>query len=117
MKRENPFESLLALSGGLILFYLFFKVTALLIIALCLIAIGLFSSFLTSKISWLWLGFAKILGYLSSRLLLGIVFYLILTPLALLRSLLKKKSTIKDSSSCFTERNHEFSLTDFERPF
>ncbi len=117
MKKENPLESILAISGGLLLFYLLFNLKVLLIIAICFIAVGLFSTYLSSKIAWLWLGFAKVLGYFSSRLLLGIVFYLVLTPLAFLRKLLKKKIMVEDSTTYFSERNHNFTATDCEKPF
>ncbi len=117
MKRKNPSEAILAISGGLIVFYFIYKLTALLIIALCLIAIGLFSAFLSSKITWLWLGFAKILGYINSKIILSVVYFLILTPLAIIRKFFNQKNNLKNKPSNFYIREHVFTKTDFEKPF
>jgi hypothetical protein len=117
MKRINRAESVLVISGGLIVFFLIYKITALLIIALCLIVIGLFSAYLTARIAWLWMGFAKILGYISSRIILTLIFYLILTPLALIRKLFKKKTPAKNDTTNFFSRHQPYSASDLERPF
>ena len=117
MKRNNPTEAILAMSGGLIVFYLFYKITVLLIIALCLIVVGLSSAFITSKITWLWLGFAKILGYINSRIILGVIYYFILFPIAMLKKFFNRKNNLKSNPSNFFIREHVFTKTDFEKPF
>jgi len=116
MKKSNPAETILAISGGLVVFYLIYKVTILLFIALGFIAVGLLSSFLSSKIAWLWSGFSKILGYVSSRIILSIVYFIVLTPLALLRKISGRKKPVSNFSN-FLIREHVFSKSDFEKPF
>lgn len=116
MKKNNSAETILAISGGLVVFYLIYKVDVLLFIALGFIAVGLLSSFLSSKIEWLWLGLSKILGYISSRIILSVVYFLVLTPLALLRRMLRQKKSFINSSN-FHLREHVFSKSDFEKPF
>lgn len=117
MKKDNPKDAIIAITGGLLIFYLIYKLIALLIIAMCLLAIGLFSTFLSAKISWLWMGLAKMLGYINSRILLGLIFFLILTPLAALRRLFRPKEKRTEKSSSFFYRNHEYVSSDFEKPF
>jgi hypothetical protein len=117
MKKDNPKDAIIAITGGLLFFYLIYKLNILLIIAICLIAIGLTSTYLSAKISWLWMGFAKILGYVNSRILLGAVFFLILTPLAMIRRLFSRRVNTSGNSTAFIERNHEFAAGDFEKPF
>ncbi len=117
MDKNNPKDAIIAISGGLLLFYLIYRLDILLVLALCFIAIGLFSTFLSVKISWLWMGLAKILGYVNSRILLGVVFFLILTPLALLRKVFSRKIRNSDNTSVFFDRNHKYVSGDFEKPF
>jgi hypothetical protein len=117
MKNHNPKDAIIAITGCLILFYLIYKLSILLIIAMCFILIGLISSNLSSKISWLWMGIAKVLGYVNSRLLLGAIFFMILTPLAVIRRKLISKVKYEENSSTFFERDYEFVPDDFEKPF
>jgi hypothetical protein len=117
MKKDNLKDAIIAITGGLLIFYLIYKLNALLILALCFIAIGLFSPFLSEKISWLWMGLAKVLGYINSRVLLGAIFFLILTPLAILRRSFSRKIKNTGNRSAFFERNHEYVSGDFEKPF
>ncbi len=117
MKKENPKDAIIAITGGLLVFYLIYRLNILLIIALCIIALGLTSTYLSSKISWLWMGLAKVLGYVNSRILLGFIFFMILTPLAVTRKLFNRKIKKTKPSSVFFERNHTFIAADFEKPF
>jgi hypothetical protein len=117
MNKNNPKDAIIAITGGLLIFYLIYRLNALLIIALCFLTIGLFSTFLSVKISWLWMGLAKMLGYINSRILLCVIFFLILTPLAILRRSFSRKIKNTGNRSAFFERNHEYVSGDFEKPF
>jgi hypothetical protein len=117
MNKNNPKDAIIAITGGLLVFYLIYRLNVLLIIALSFIAVGLFSTFLSKKISWLWMGLAKILGYINSRILLGLIFFLILTPLAAIRRLFRPKEKTTEKSSSFFDRNHEYISGDFDKPF
>jgi hypothetical protein len=69
-----------------------------------------------------WFGLSKILGWFSSRLLLSIIFYLLVTPVALLRKLLGKdrlqlNSFKKEKASAFVKRNRVFSVADLEKTY
>ena len=81
---------------------------------------GLFFPWLSEWITTLWMGLANLLGKISSTILLTIVFYLILTPVALLRKLFRKENNTDQASknnSAFQERNHTFSSADLENPW
>jgi hypothetical protein len=65
----------------------------------------------------LWFGLAKKLGTITSYLLLGIIFYLIVTPVALIRRLAgKDKLNLKKfktgRKSVFIKRNHKYESSD-----
>ena len=70
----------------------------------------------------LWFGLSHIMGEFVSKILMTIVFYLIVTPVALLRKIMGKDSMgmakwKTGQQSVFTKRNHTFSAADLEKPF
>ncbi len=73
-------------------------------------------------IAVVWLGLADLMGAVVSRILLSIVFFAVVTPIAYLRRLLGKDSlkllAFKASrESVMVERNHVFVGQDLERPY
>ena len=71
-------------------------------------------------IFWFWL--ARVIGTVVSRLILGIVFFLVVTPVALIRRLSNKDSLrLREfkggRSSVMDKRNHTFGPKDIEKPF
>jgi hypothetical protein len=69
-----------------------------------------------------WLGLSDLLGAIMSRILLSIVFFLIVTPIGILRRLmgkdsLKLRAFKAGKDSVMLERNHMFIGRDLERPF
>ena len=71
--------------------------------------------------SRVWFGLSHFLGGIISKIILTIIFYLVVTPIGLLRQRsgadamnLKKRC---DKDSAFTERNITFSATDMEKPY
>ena len=87
--------------------------------ALALMLVALFVKPLARIISRAWMKFAEVVGTFNSRLILSLVFYLLLTPLALLyrafnRNPLSIKPGQKDGS-LFVPRDQFYSKTDFEK--
>ncbi len=69
-----------------------------------------------------WYGFAEILSTISSKILLTVVFFLIVTPVGLFRKLMGKdamalKKWRQGGGSALTSRKHKFSASDFKQPF
>jgi hypothetical protein len=70
----------------------------------------------------LWLGFSDLLGVVMSRVLLSIVFFAVVTPIAIFRRLagkdsLKLRAFKAGKDSVMVERNHTFIGRDLERPY
>lgn len=70
----------------------------------------------------LWFGLAELMGTISSKILLSLVFVLVLIPMAALRKFtgadpMKRALWKKDQASVFTPREHEYSATDLENPY
>ncbi len=119
MHREGRTEAVLLLVAMLIVLYVIFKKEVLLIMALLLgIMARLFPS-MRDMISHLWIKLAEGLAFLHSRLLLTLIFYLVLTPVALLYRLSGKdpmqRKKRPEVSSYFIERHHTFCQQDFLR--
>jgi saxitoxin biosynthesis operon SxtJ-like protein len=69
-----------------------------------------------------WLGFSNLLGEIVPKILLSIVFFLVVTPIGLLRRLIGKDAlklrVFKGSQdSVMLERNHTFVGRDLEKPY
>jgi Saxitoxin biosynthesis operon protein SxtJ len=69
-----------------------------------------------------WLGFSDLLGAVMSRVLLSIVFFAVVTPIAIFRRLvgkdsLKLRAFKASKDSVMVERNHTFIGRDLERPY
>jgi len=56
----------------------------------CLLVSGLFFPKILSPIYKLWMGLAGILGWVNTRILLGLIFYLVFSPLGLIMRALRR---------------------------
>jgi len=70
----------------------------------------------------LWFGFSRVLGILTSGVLLGIVFFVVVCPVALIRRISGKdrlglKGFRKGRASVFVVRNHTYVAEDLLHPY
>ena len=77
---------------------------------------------LYSPLAKLWLGLSLLLGSIMSRLLLSVIFFVIVTPLALVMRLfghdpMRRKGWKKSTDSTFVSRDHTVEAKDLEHPF
>ncbi len=73
-------------------------------------------------LAYIWLGLSDAMGLVMSKVLLSIVFFLVVTPIALLRRLFGKDSlklrVFKASKeSAMVKRDHLFTARDMESPY
>jgi Saxitoxin biosynthesis operon protein SxtJ len=86
--------------------------------ALGLLLVALFVKPLAKVLSRAWMRFAEVIGTFNSKLILSLVFYLFLTPLALLYRLFNKNPlSLKPDQrdSLYVTRDHVYSKADFEK--
>jgi hypothetical protein len=117
MKKEKTLETILAMCFGFLVLHVVFHIKILLPITILLAGIGLFSDYLSQKVTWLWLKFAELIGGVMGKVLMGIVFFVFLTPIAFLMKMFGKSSVkIKqeNTTSIFEERNHSYTSADLE---
>lgn len=77
---------------------------------------------LLKPLAWVWFGFSKMLGWVTSRIVLLVLFWGLVTPIGLIRKVfgkdpLRLRQFKKGDNSAFVERNHEFSAADLKYPF
>lgn len=72
--------------------------------------------------AFFWFGLSNLLGMIMSKLILTLVYFVVVVPVALIRKLvgkdtLKLKEYKKGKETVFTARNYKFSPGDIEKPF
>ncbi|NQX96442.1 MAG: hypothetical protein HRT73_01000 [Flavobacteriales bacterium] len=121
MEKTNNYLVILTIVTGLMALYFIFKIELLLPIALGIAVISIASVYLTEKIVWVWGKIALILGTINSKILLSVIFYAFLVPIALLSRLFKKEDELilkkKTEGSYYKERNHTYISEDLENVF
>ncbi len=117
---NKPTESILGIVIGFLILFLLFQRDWLLYVSLVVGLAGLFSPFLSRWIDWGWMQFVWALGWVNSRILLSLVFFVVLLPISLLFRLITGKDTMmlkKRTDTYFKERNHTFTPKDLEHPW
>jgi hypothetical protein len=85
--------------------------------ALVIGAIALFIPALSRKIHDLWMKFAEVLGMVMNKVILGLVFFIFLVPVALLSRIFRKNplKVTKEKTSYFSERNFTYTKKSLEQ--
>ncbi|MBT3611392.1 MAG: hypothetical protein HN522_00410 [Flavobacteriales bacterium] len=114
--KSNPVKTILVIITGLLVVYLFAKLDVLLNIILALGIIGVFSPYLSKKVEFLWFKIAYFLSLIIPNIILGLVFYFFLFPIALLSRISSKDPLfLKNSSnSIYKEVNKSFKKDSFK---
>lgn len=116
--QQQELETVTVLAAFFLVLNLLVQWDALVYIALALLLTGLFVKPAARQISRLWLKLAELLGAFNSKIILTLVFFLFLTPLAyLFRLFTKNPLQLKKTSaeSMYQERNHRYCAADFEK--
>lgn len=105
-----------------LLAYHFSDIEKLIAVSIILLVVNMVVPQLYKPLAKLWLGLSNILGTVMSSLLLTILFFLLVTPIALFRRItgydtLQLKKWKKDGTSVFHVRDHGYQQTDIEKPY
>lgn len=117
---EQNLRTLVVLAMGLLVLFLVFHKPWISWTALGVLLIAAFSDWLSAKVAWLWLKLAELLGKVNSRVLLSLVFFIFLVPLALVRRLFVRNALdLKRSAenTLYKTRNHRYIAEDLENPW
>jgi hypothetical protein len=118
-ERNKAYESVLALMLGVLLLARFHH-SMWLTVGLVLTLATLLSPWLARMVAWGWTSLAKVLGMIVSRVLLSVVFFVLVTPVALFRQM-TGRDTLQlkppTTGTAFTIRGHRFTPKDLEKPW
>jgi hypothetical protein len=118
--KSNAVKTILIISVGLVFVYLVTKWKWIIYISLIIGLIGIFSSYLSKKIDFLWMKLTWILSLIVPNIILCIVFYLLLFPLSILSKIFSKKDQLHLKNNCdsvFISINKDFDKGSFEKPW
>jgi len=113
-----------AILGGLLLLVAFLATgnRRLLWLSVSFLLVALLKPVIFKPIAWVWFGFSHLLGEVMTTLVLSVVFFLVVTPIGVVRRLtgydpMRIRPENAQRISAFTVRNHKFVSDDLERPF
>lgn len=119
-QKTTPFRTVLTITVGFSIIYLATEMRWALITAICVGLVGVFSKFLSEQIDFLWNKLSWVLSLIVPNIILSIVFYLFLFPIALLSKLFGKKDPMllkNRRESMFDDVDRKFDQKYFERTF
>lgn len=117
---EKVSEAMLAITTGLVVIGLFMHREALILAGAIVGGIGLLLPPLARLITKGWFWLSEKMGWVMSRVILGTVFFLFLTPIALLRKVTSGSKVLalkRTAGSHWTTRDHTYSPADLEKPW
>lgn len=114
----NNYKSTLTIVIGFLLLSNYFHSKPLLVISIAVGLLAIFSEKANDKIIWIWNKLTEILSVIMPNVLLTIVYFLFLTPLAWLNRINRKKNPLQlrnKTISTFIEKRKEFSKVSLEK--
>lgn len=112
-------ESILVISTGFLVLFLIFGLQWMIWVAAGVSILGLMSSTIARWIHTGWMKLALALGWINSKILLSIVFFVFLMPVAFLQRLvsgdkLQLKRKKEGEGGYYVERNYTYEKKDLE---
>lgn len=117
MHGQDRYKTLLVIVTGLLALSKIFNLPVLNNVALIVGLTTIFISAAARAIEWLWLRLAAGLGWINSRILLGVVFYGFLLPVAWFSRWFRKDALNlkrQNGSSVYHTRNYKYRKEDLE---
>lgn len=118
--KSDPKQTILVITVGMIVVHLITKQMWALQAAVLIGLAGLFSDYLAEKIDWLWMKLTWVLSKIVPNILLSLVFFVFLTPIAFFSRIFgdKNQLSIKNtSSSLFKAYDKKMDKASFEKPW
>jgi hypothetical protein len=118
--KSDPKTTLLVITLGMVVVYVVTRMNWALIAALAVGIGGLLSGFLAEKIDWLWMKLTYVLSLIVPNILLSLVFYVFLTPIAILSRIFGKSNPLdlkNTAPSLFKDHSGKMDKASFEKPW
>ena len=122
MTKEQSKDSGMALVLILLVIGLITKHQLFVIIASAALLLDMIVPSVYYPFAVIWFGIANLLGTVTSKVLLTVIYFIIVLPVALLRKMLRKDTLLlkafkKGNVTVMRRRDHEFQGSDLEKPF
>ena len=117
MNQTKNLQILLGIAAGMVVLFFIFKSAVFLAIAVGVCLAGLLSMRLAAIIAVLWMKVANLIGLIINTVLLSLVFFVLLTPLALIRKIAGKSPILlrpTQGNTYFHARNHKYEKNDLQ---
>jgi ABC-type microcin C transport system permease subunit YejE len=118
MQKTNPVKTVLTISVGFTVLYLMTKWDWTIITALAVGLAGVFSTYLSKKIDFIWMKLSLLLSLIVPNVLLTIIFFLLLFPIALLSRMFGNKDPLNlknKNESYFKSTDRPIDKASFEK--
>lgn len=114
--KNRPTETCLVIATGILVIYLVHPTKLLIYMAIGLGIVGAFVPSITKRVDWAWYKLSEGMGWLMSKVMLSVVFFVFLFPIAMLSRVFGKKDSLqlRKKGSYWTERNHVYEGKDLE---
>lgn len=120
-RSNNSTKTVLVITVGFTVIYFFTKQNIFLYVALIVGILGSVSTYLADKIDWVWTKLSWLLSLIVPNIVMTVIFYVVLTPTALLSRLFGKSDPLglrNTGSTLFVEKKEtSFSKESFEKPW
>jgi hypothetical protein len=119
-RNSDPVKTVLVITVGFLIVYLVTKWPWAIKVSIFIGLLGLLSGYIAKKIDFFWMKLTWVLSFIIPNILLTVIFYFFLTPLALLSGLFGNKNqlTLKNTErSLFNDRKKDFDKASFEKPW
>ena len=117
MDRNKSLETSLVLTTGFLLLYFLIKNETFIYLAFAFGMIGVFIKPLAKYIAFGWFKLADILNFIVSKIVLGLLFFVVLWPVSLLYKITNKDKLLlkRSKNSTWIQRNHVYTSLDLEK--
>lgn len=120
IQKNNAFRTVLTITVGFLVIFLITKMKWALMVSLGVGFTGILSTYLSEKIDFVWTKLAWLLSLIVPNIILSLIFFLFLFPVALLSRVFGKKDPLylrNKTTSMFVDSTRTFDQNYFERTF
>lgn len=114
-KTLQAYKNIAVLAAGFLILYLVFNKSFLLYISLSALVLGSLHEKVAVFISTWWMKLGEAMGKVTGTVILSVIFFVFLTPLATIKKLLSKKQLSTNTN--WIEVNKDFVPKSFEKPW
>jgi hypothetical protein len=114
---QDRYKNILVIVTGLLVIALVFRIQWLILVSMAVGVVSIFIPVAAKGIEWAWLKLAQGLGWVNSRILLSLIYFLFLMPIAWISRLFTKDPLTlrkRKTSTLFVDRNHLYTKKDLE---